>query len=102
MAGFLCLPSDLARVLWEETPISLTLDVPPLVSTYPDEDEGVGVPYSVLPLRYLDHGELHWACAMAHKLLHLWTMAETQPSSLPEYPSPFTYWVKLNGVPICL
>lgn len=65
--------------------------------TYPDEDEGVGVPDSVLPLRYLDHGELHWACAMTHEVLHLWAMAETQPSSLPEHSSPFTYWVKTTG-----
>lgn len=70
--------------------------------TYPDEDESVGVPYSVLPFRYLDHGELHWACAMTHEVLHLWAMAETQPSTLPEHPSPFTYWVKLNGVSIRL
>lgn len=39
---------------------------------------------------------------MTHEVLHLWAVAETQPSSLPEHPSPFTYWGKLNGVPICL
>lgn len=73
-----------------------------LCQTYPDEDERVGVPHSVLPLRYLDHGELHWACAMAHEALHLWAVAtEARPSSPPEYPSPFTYGVKLSGVPMC-
>lgn len=55
----------------KRNPISLTLDVPPPSQTYPDEDESVGVPHSVLPLRYLDHGELHWACAMADEALHL-------------------------------
>ena len=75
---------------------------PHLSQTYPDEDESVGVPHSVLPLRYLDHGELHWACAMADEALHLWVVvAEAQLSSLPEYPSPFTYGVKLRAVPMC-
>lgn len=40
-------------------------------STYPDEDEGVGVPHTVLPLGHLDHGELNWACAVAHEALNL-------------------------------
>lgn len=39
--------------------------------TYPNKDEGVGVPYAVLPLRHLDHRELNWARAVAHETLNL-------------------------------
>lgn len=38
---------------------------------------------------------------MADEALHLWVVvAEAQLSSLPEYPSPFTYGVKLRAVPM--
>lgn len=43
----------------------------PRPRTYSDEDEGVGVSHLVLPLRHLDHGELHRARAVAHQALHL-------------------------------
>lgn len=70
---------------------------PHLSQTYPDEDESVGVPHSVLAIGYLDHGELHWTCAVAHEALHLWAVAaEAQLSSLPEYLRPSSYWVKLS------
>lgn len=73
-----------------------------LSGTYPDEDERVGVPDSVLPLRQLDHGELHWACAMADEALHLWAAAaEAQLSPLPEYSSPFAYRARLSAAPVC-
>lgn len=56
----------------EGNPILLilgSLHHPP--GTYPDKDKGVGVPYTVLPLRHLDHGELNWARAVAHEILNL-------------------------------
>lgn len=43
----------------------------PCPGTYPDEDEGVGVPHAVLSLGHLDHGELNRACAVAHEALNL-------------------------------
>lgn len=102
MADFLSLPSSLVRVLWKEALLTDPGCPSTMGQTYPDEDESVGVPHSVLALSYLDHGELHWAPAMAHEALHLWAVAEAQLSSLPEYLSPFTLWVKLSEVPVCL
>jgi hypothetical protein len=53
----------------------------------------------ILPLRYLDHGELHWACTMTHEALHLWAVVTgLSPPLCLDTQVPLICWVRLNGI----
>lgn len=71
-------------------------------NTYPDEDEGVGVPHTVLPLGQLDHGELNWACAVAHEALDLRAvgMGSALLHMCPNSPPPMPSQAQWGGLPL--
>ena len=95
------MPSGLGRVPWKATGVHEPWGSFHLCPcTYPDKNEGAGVPHAILPLRHLDHGELNWARAAAHEALNLQatSMGLSPPSApVPSSPPPMPGQAQLGG-----